>query len=60
VCSLSCRDIASDEELECAKLTSRMQRKSGQDLSPEMWIMKLLLGPIDSSYDSKGASKGLG
>ncbi len=27
--------------------------KTGQNLSPEMWLMKLLLGPIDSSYDSK-------
>lgn len=43
-----------DEEIE-RWLINRMQRKSGQDLSPEMWIMKLLLGPIDTSYDSKGA-----
>lgn len=32
----------------------RMMQKTGEDLSPEMWIMKLLLGPIDTSYDSKG------
>jgi len=31
-----------------------MQRKSGQDLTPEMWLVKLLMGPIDSSYDTKG------
>lgn len=35
-------------------LTGRMMQKTGEDLSPEMWIMKLLLGPIDTSYDSKG------
>lgn len=32
----------------------QMKVKTGEDLSPEMWIMKLLLGPIDTSYDSKG------
>jgi hypothetical protein len=26
----------------------------GVDLSPEMWLVKMLLGPIDSSYDTKG------
>lgn len=38
-------------------LIGRMMQKSGEDLSPEMWIMKLLLGPIDTSYDSKGGSR---
>lgn len=27
--------------------------KVGVDLTPELWLVKLLLGPIDSSYDSK-------
>ena len=31
-----------------------MMRKSGQDLTPEMWLVKLLMGPIDTSYDTKG------
>jgi hypothetical protein len=30
-----------------------MSRKSGIDLTPEMWLVKLLMGPIDSSYDTK-------
>ena len=48
-----------------------MQRKSGIDLTPDMWLVsvschfaariakwqvKLLMGPIDSSYDTKGES----
>lgn len=36
----------------------QMQQKTGEDLSPEMWIMKLLLGPIDTSYDSKDETAG--
>jgi hypothetical protein len=28
-------------------------RKMGQDLTPEMWLVKLMLGAIDRSYDSK-------
>jgi hypothetical protein len=26
----------------------------GVDLTPELWLVKLLMGGIDSSYDSKG------
>jgi vWA found in TerF C terminus len=33
-------------------------RKLGQDLSPDMWMVKLLLGAIDSSYDSKDEAAG--
>jgi hypothetical protein len=32
----------------------------GVDLSPEMWLVKMLLGPIDSSYDTKGERGGHG
>jgi hypothetical protein len=28
-------------------------KSTGQELSPELWLVKLLLGPIDSSYDLK-------
>ncbi|BGP20030.1 hypothetical protein JCM10213_000588 [Rhodosporidiobolus nylandii] len=28
-------------------------KTSGQELTPELWLIKLLLGPIDSSYDTK-------
>ncbi|GAA6039411.1 hypothetical protein JCM8097_002844 [Rhodosporidiobolus ruineniae] len=28
-------------------------KTSGQELSPELWLVKLMLGPIDSSYDFK-------
>lgn len=31
----------------------QMMTKTGQNLTPEMWLMKLLLGPIDKSYDMK-------
>ncbi|AAW46121.1 conserved hypothetical protein [Cryptococcus deneoformans JEC21] len=30
-----------------------MMRKSGVNLDPSMWIVKLLMGPIDTSYDTK-------
>lgn len=30
-----------------------MMRKSRIDLTPELWLLKLLMGPIDSSYDTK-------
>lgn len=31
-----------------------MSRKNpGMDLTPELWLIKLLLGAIDHSYDSK-------
>ncbi|GFZ51966.1 hypothetical protein JCM24511_09736 [Saitozyma sp. JCM 24511] len=42
-------DCTSSFEIEQAE----MMRKSGVDLSPEMWLVKMLLGPIDSSYDTK-------
>jgi hypothetical protein len=29
-----------------------MARK-GVDLTPETWLLKLIMGPIDSSYDTK-------
>ncbi|KAL1409196.1 hypothetical protein Q8F55_006026 [Vanrija albida] len=31
----------------------QMRQKTGQDLTPQMWLMKLLLGAIDHGYDSK-------
>ncbi|ORX34830.1 hypothetical protein BD324DRAFT_582986 [Kockovaella imperatae] len=43
-------DCTSNFEVEQAE----MSRKSGVDLTPEMWLVKLLMGPIDSSYDTKG------
>ncbi|ORY29308.1 hypothetical protein BCR39DRAFT_532222 [Naematelia encephala] len=42
-------DCTSNFEVEQAE----MSRKSGIDLSPEMWLVKLLMGPIDTSYDTK-------
>jgi len=33
-------------------------RKLGQDLTPDMWLVKLLLGSIDSEYDSKDEAAG--
>ena len=42
-------DCTSNFELE----QEEMMRKSGVDLTPEMWLVKLLMGPIDSSYDTK-------
>lgn len=30
-----------------------MMRKSGQQLTPVMWLLKMMLGGIDNSYDSK-------
>ncbi|OCF40751.1 hypothetical protein I317_05446 [Kwoniella heveanensis CBS 569] len=42
-------DCTSNFEAEQAE----MMRKSGIDLTPEMWLVKLLMGPIDSSYDTK-------
>lgn len=32
---------------------AEMMRKTGIDLTPETWLVKLLMGPIDTSYDSK-------
>lgn len=31
----------------------QMQRTTGEQLDPNLWLMKLMLGPIDSSYDTK-------
>jgi len=42
-------DATSPFEVEQAE----MSRKSGIDLTPEMWLVKLMMGPIDSSYDTK-------
>ncbi|GAA6021962.1 hypothetical protein JCM10207_002620 [Rhodosporidiobolus poonsookiae] len=28
-------------------------KTSGQELTPDLWLVKLLMGPIDSSYDTK-------
>lgn len=33
-----------------------MMRTSRVQLTPEMWLVKLLMGSIDSSYDTKGES----
>lgn len=43
-------DCTSNFEAEQAE----MMRKSGINLDPSMWIVKLLMGPIDTSYDTKG------
>lgn len=43
-------DCTSNFEAEQAE----MMRKSGVNLDPSMWIVKLLMGPIDTSYDTKG------
>ncbi|WVQ80960.1 hypothetical protein IAT38_003067 [Cryptococcus sp. DSM 104549] len=48
-------DCTSNFEAEQAE----MMRKSGIDLDPSMWIVKLLMGPIDTSYDTKGSARGL-
>jgi len=42
-------DCTSNFELE----QEEMMRKSGVDLTPELWLVKLLMGAIDSSYDTK-------
>src|SRR5215469_3090013 len=33
-------------------------RRQGVDLTPELWLVKLLLGAIDSSYDRKDEQRG--
>lgn len=30
-----------------------MKRKANMDLTPELWLVKLLMGAIDSSYDAQ-------
>ncbi|KAI5455184.1 hypothetical protein NCC49_000002 [Naganishia albida] len=43
-------DSTSNYEVE----QDEMMRTSGVQLTPEMWLVKLLMGSIDSSYDTKG------
>lgn len=43
-------DCTSDYDIE----SQEMLQKTGQQLTPIMWLMKLMLGGIDSSYDSQG------
>ncbi|KAL7417137.1 hypothetical protein BDY24DRAFT_376808 [Mrakia frigida] len=45
-------DVCSNYENE----SEEMKRTTGIDLSPELWLTKLLLGAIDTSYDSKDES----
>ncbi|BEJ17792.1 hypothetical protein CspHIS471_0700600 [Cutaneotrichosporon sp. HIS471] len=45
-------DCTSNFESEQAE----MMRTTGIELTPETWLVKLLMGPIDSSYDSKDES----
>lgn len=47
-------DCTSNFESEQAE----MMRNSGVDLTPELWLVKLLMGPIDTSYDSKDEGNG--
>lgn len=46
-------DCTSNYEIEA----DQAKRAQNVDLSPELWLIKLLLGPIDSSYDSKDESR---
>jgi len=46
-------DCTSNYEIEA----DQAKKMSGVDLSPELWLVKLLLGPIDSSYDSKDEAR---
>ncbi|CED84133.1 von willebrand type a domain containing protein [Phaffia rhodozyma] len=46
-------DVCSNYESEA----DEMKRKTGVDLSPELWLVKLLLGAIDTNYDSKDESR---
>uniref|UniRef100_A0A0K3CPY6 VWFA domain-containing protein n=1 Tax=Rhodotorula toruloides TaxID=5286 RepID=A0A0K3CPY6_RHOTO len=47
-------DVTSNYELEA----DDFQKTTGQDLTPELWLVKLMLGPIDSSYDLKDEQTG--
>ncbi|CAK9783598.1 unnamed protein product [Cutaneotrichosporon oleaginosum] len=47
-------DCTSNFESEQAE----MMRKTGIELTPETWLVKLLMGPIDTSYDSKDEGTG--
>lgn len=42
-------DSTGNYEMESAQF----QRMSGQSMDPTLWLCKMLLGPIDSSYDTK-------
>ncbi|GFZ45456.1 hypothetical protein JCM24511_03182 [Saitozyma sp. JCM 24511] len=37
-----------DQTMDYEYEQEQMKQKTGEDMSPEMWIMKLLLGPIDT------------
>lgn len=37
--------------------SEEMKRTTGVDLSPMLWLAKLLLGAIDRSYDSKDEAR---
>jgi hypothetical protein len=37
--------------------SEEMKRTTGVDLSPMLWLAKLLLGSIDRSYDSKDEAR---
>jgi len=43
-------DCTSNYEQEADNM---MKANPPVDLSPELWLVKMLLGPIDASYDSK-------
>ncbi|BGP27538.1 von Willebrand factor, type A domain containing protein [Rhodotorula toruloides] len=47
-------DVTSNYELEA----DDFQKTTGQELTPELWLVKLMLGPIDSSYDLKDENSG--
>lgn len=47
-------DSTSNYEVEA----DEMQRKAGITLTPELWLIKMLLGGIDNSYDEKDESGG--
>ncbi|KLT40885.1 hypothetical protein CC85DRAFT_263012 [Cutaneotrichosporon oleaginosum] len=42
-------DVTSNYEWEQAEI----KRKTGKDLTPEDWLMKLLLGAVDTKYDAQ-------
>ncbi len=47
-------DCTSNYEQESAQ----MRNTNGSDLTPQLWILKMLLGAIDSSYDTKDETGG--
>jgi len=38
--------------------SEQMRKTNGSDLTPQLWILKMLLGAIDSSYDTKDEKRG--